>query len=98
MRGNEKQLFISFVKPHKPVGSTAIARWVTNILKLAGIDTAVFKAHSTRSASTSHAYKMGVPIADILKSGDWNSASTFQRFYQRPVIHAKFAQAILEDA
>jgi len=96
LRGEEKQLFISFVKPHKAVCKATIARWVTSILSLAGIDTSIFKAHSTRSAATSCADQKGIPIYDILKAGDWSSASTFQRFYKREVIHHRFQEAILD--
>ena len=98
LRVNEKQLLISFIKPHKAVGTSTVARWVTIILALAGIDTKVFKAHSTRSAATSHAYRAGVPLADILKTGDRASAATFQRFYNRPVVNTNFCQAVLGDA
>ena len=42
----------------------------------------VFKAHSTRFAITSHAYRAGVPLADILNTGDRASAATFQWFLQ----------------
>lgn len=96
LRGNEEQLFISFVKPHKAVGKTSIARWITSVLGLAGIDTSLFKAHSTRSAATSHASAKGVPTHDILRAGDWSSATTFQRYYKRDVLHHKFQKAILD--
>ena len=49
--GNE--LFLSFVNPHKPVVSSTISVWLKNVLRKAGIDISTFKAHSTRSASTS---------------------------------------------
>jgi hypothetical protein len=47
------------------------------VLRLAGIDTSIFKAHSTRSASTSAATKLGVPLQDIMSSAGWSSNSTF---------------------
>ena len=63
------QLLLSFVNPHKPVVSSTISGWLKNILKKAGIDISTFKAHSTRSASTSKADLSGVPIEEILKQG-----------------------------
>ena len=40
-------LFLFFIKPDKPVSSTTIARWVKEVLSLAGIDTSTFSDHST---------------------------------------------------
>ena len=40
-----------------------------SILKLAGIETTRFGAHSTRAASSSAAKKAGAPIADIRSTG-----------------------------
>ena len=39
-------LFLSYVKPHKPVTSQRIAHWIKDSLKEAGVDTGTFKAHS----------------------------------------------------
>lgn len=48
-------LFISHVKPHKPVSSQRIAHWVKDMLRQAGVNTAVFSAHPVRGASMSAA-------------------------------------------
>ena len=45
LRGNNDQLFISFIKPHHPVTSSTITRWLKLVMESAGIDTSVFKAH-----------------------------------------------------
>ena len=50
-------LFLSYIKPHRPVKTCSIARWVKRVLSLSGIDTSLFTAHSTRSVATSSAYK-----------------------------------------
>ena len=55
------------------------------VLSLSGIDISQFSAHSARSASTSTAFKSGVPISDIMKVADWIRASAFKKFYQKPV-------------
>ena len=64
-------LFSSYVKPHKPVTSATIARWVKTVLSLAGID-GVFTAHSTRGALTSAAARAGVALSDIMEAADWS--------------------------
>lgn len=40
-------LLISFRKPHNPVSTTTVARWMKEVLSLAGIDTETFSAHSS---------------------------------------------------
>ena len=75
------RLFISYVRPHKPVTTDTLARWIKSVLRSSGIDTSVFKAHSVRSASSSHAYARGIPIADILRAADWTNKTTFRKYY-----------------
>ena len=52
LRGTADQLFIAIIKPHLPVASCTIARWLKKVISNSGIDTNVFKAHSVRSANT----------------------------------------------
>lgn len=99
LRGEIEQLFISFKKPHKAVGSQTISRWVKDVLRGSGIDTLRFSAHSTRHASTSSAQRSGISIDLIRKTAGWSgSSSTFARYYQRPIINnddSTFALSIL---
>jgi hypothetical protein len=81
----EKQLLLGLVGAHKPVASCTISRWVENFLALAGIDTEVFKAHSTRGASTSKAARVGLSLEIIIKKANWSNVKTFHRFYHRDV-------------
>ena len=48
IRGDEQQLFISFVKPHKSVSRDTISRWAKIVLQRSGIDTELFTSRSTR--------------------------------------------------
>ena len=66
--------------------SSTISGWLKNSLKRAGIDISTFKAHSTRSASTSKADLSGAPIEEILKRGCWSNKSTWQKFYNKNII------------
>jgi hypothetical protein len=50
-----------------------ISRWIKNVLCLSGINTDIFKAHSTRSAATCAVFIAGIPIVDILKTDGWTS-------------------------
>ena len=92
------QLLISYRRPHAPVKSCTIARWIKSVLGKAGIDTNIFKAHSTRSASTSRALSGGVSLEEVLKMADWSGPSTFNRFYYRPRFDNAFARSVLESA
>lgn len=86
IRGNYNQLFISFQKPHKPVSRDSISRWIKKVLLEAGIDTSMFKAHSTRAASSSAAKRDCVPIEEIMKSAGWSNSNTFHKFYDKIII------------
>ena len=57
---NRSHLFIALIKPHRPVVSSTIARWIKYVLTKSGIDTGIFKAHSVRSAAVSTAANAGV--------------------------------------
>ena len=68
----ETQLALGLFKPHAKVRTAPISRWIKEVLKLSGIDTSVFKAHSTRAASVSRAATLGVSVSYILKRAHWS--------------------------
>ena len=84
-----RDLIISYGKPHKPVSSETISRWIKDELSKAGVDTSVFKAHSCRSASSSKARDAGISVSEILKKGGWKSVHTFKTFYSRDIINSE---------
>jgi hypothetical protein len=86
LRNNNSFLFISYLKPYNKASCNTISRWIKNVLCLSGINTDIFKAHSTRSAATSAAFIAGIPIADILKTAGWTSECTFTKYYNKPVM------------
>ena len=98
LRGNESALFISFCRPHKKVSKDTIARWIRTVMQDSGIDISIFKPHSCRAASVSHANKVGVPLATILRTAGWSSDCTFRKFYNKPITNdTSFAEAVLSD-
>ena len=97
VRGSETKLFLSFIKPHKAVTSSTIARWLRTILEQAGINTEIFSAHSTRGASASAAARGGVTLEDILKAANWSSESVFQRFYHKELDRAAYGRAVINQ-
>ena len=85
-RKNETQLLLSFVNPHKPVKVKTVSRWLVETMQLSGIDVNIFKGHSVRSASTSKAASLGVPLVEIIKRGLWASDTMFKNVYNKPII------------
>lgn len=91
------QLLILYAKPYKPVGTSTIGRWIKIVLKLCGIDTKKFTAHSTRSAATSKA-NQSISTDVLLKHVGWSTRATFARFYNKPIVNndMAFAEAVLK--
>ena len=89
-------LFIAVRKPHKPVKSITIGHWIKNVMKLAGIDTNIFSAHSTCGAATSKAKSVGLPVAEILRAANWSSSSTFCHFHNKPIHSGQFGKTVLQ--
>ena len=74
-----------------------IARWVHTVMMGAGLDVAIFKPHSTRSAATSKAKRACVPLTDILKHAGWSNHQTFDRFYNKSAVKdSTFADSVLK--
>ena len=82
---SETKFFLSFIKPHKSVKPCTIGRWLKTVLANGGIDTSKFTAHSTRAAASSKMKTLGATVAEIMNCGNWNSSSTWQRFYNRQI-------------
>ena len=83
---SSSQLLLSTMKPHGPVVSSTVSGWLKKVLGQAGINTDIFKGHSTRSASSSKVGMKGAPIQEILKRGSWSSERTRQSFYNKEII------------
>jgi len=92
-----KPVFVTSRKPFRRAKPGTIGHWIKDVLQLAGVNTEVFSAHSTRSASTSWAASKGVPINDILKAANWSSQTTFEQYYFRPVALATYTRTILQS-
>ena len=90
-------VFLTSTKPCGPAASATIARWIKTVLSRSDIDTTIFKAHSTRGASTSAEAEAGISIPEILKAADWPSQSTFECFYYHPCKVSSFGTALLKS-
>ena len=72
----------------KSVAPATLSRWVKNILQEAGVDTTVYKPHTTRHASASNFAYSTNNLAQTLKLGCWKTTSSFYKHYlQKPVYY-----------
>ena len=85
MRHDHYKLLVSYQRPHRPVSKDTVSRWLKTELKLAGIDTSTFSAHSTRAASTSAAKAQKLSITTIMDSAGWSSENTFMKYYNKTI-------------
>ena len=85
-------------KPHRIVKSNTIYRWIKTNLDRASINTNIYTAHSTRSASTSKASSKCIDFDIIRKSASWSLKSqVFAKFYNKKIEtnNSEFALAVL---
>ena len=95
LRKSYTKVFLTIKKPHRPVSRNSVSRWVKHLLTLAGIDTNVFSAGSTRAAATSKAQSQGANIDQILAMGGWSNPNTFNKYYNRPLVQQDVALHVL---
>lgn len=95
-RQNYEKLFLSWCSK-RPVTKQSIARWLVEVLKLSGINTSIFRAHSFRGASLSYALEKGASIQQIISAGNWSNETTFRRFYCSPSEESEIGRLILES-
>ena len=86
---NKCSLFLSINKPHKPVSSQTISKWIVKIIRMAYKQQkkrlGKVKGHSTRSIGPSWALFKGATISSVMESADWSKQSTFAKFYFKDV-------------
>ena len=85
---DDNSFFISFVKPHKSMKPRTLARWIKQILLVAGIDISMFSSHAVRSASAAFMRdQLNYSIKEICAVANWSTRSgVFQKFYDRYVV------------
>ena len=94
----QQLLFLALKKPHRPVSSATLSRWLKEVIHLAGIKEDIFKGHSVRGASTSAAKRAGLSIGTILSMADWTNTSTFNKFYYKPSLPVLFGTTVLSTS
>ena len=94
------KLSISTHFPHGGVTKDTLARWIKLILMKAGIDTKVFKPHSTRAAASSAAVR-STDISLALQTAGWSRERNLAIFYNKPIqrgdASSQFAASVLSS-
>ena len=87
IRGDAVSFFVSYNKPHKSVTARTLARWMKQILTMAGVNPDIWAPHSVRAAaSTHHSVAKQLDLGQICRLTDWSMASgVFVKFYQHYV-------------
>ena len=81
----------------KPLSSTMIRKWVREIIFMGdpNAKTKGSNPHSIRAQVASHLYAAGVSVKEILTTMNWQSTSTFTRYYAKlgiqSAVHAVLA-------
>ncbi|KAG1178129.1 hypothetical protein G6F70_008710 [Rhizopus microsporus] len=69
----------------KSIQPKTASRWLEGIMQDPGINTNKIKAHSLRSAASTKAVSLGVPIEQIKLHANWSlTSNTFEDYYYRP--------------
>ena len=99
LRGSCSQLLLCHVKPNGPASKDTISRWLKQVMTASGLDTSIFKPHSTRSAATAAAKVADVPLDEIMATAGWRTSSVFAVFYNKPLSSDKsFVSSVLGKA
>ena len=78
-------LFVTTQSPFKAASSMTVRRWILTGLYQAGIDIEKYSASSTRHASSSKAYLVGVSVDAVMKRAGWLNISSFVMHYNLPI-------------
>ena len=83
-KNQTSQLLFSFIKPHNAVAKSTVAGWVKQILIMSGINTDIFRPS-------------GLSLSDILKRGSWSNKTTWEKFYNKPILtfEERFQKAVV---
>ena len=82
-----KQFLVTYGKPHNAASDDTISPWIKNTIFSSGIGIDVFKAHSTRSVSSSKTKQAGIPYEEILMRRLWEGANTLTKHYGKHIIN-----------
>ncbi len=84
----------SLIAPYSPLSSNAIASITKQGLKDMGINTEIWKPHSTRGASLGMYKALGLYSEDVCEVGKWKNVQAFTSHYLRLGASAKAGERV----
>ena len=81
----------------KLVTKPSIARWLTKVIRLSGIDTNNFKELAYRGAWLSKAFQRGASLEQIVVAGNWSNTGTSKSYYNSPSTDSDIGRITLND-
>ena len=75
-------VLVTTQEPRRATAQT-IVRWAKDIMRDAGL--AEFNVHSTRGVGATAGLLMGLPLDEIVRRVGWTRATTFMKYYMKPV-------------
>ena len=82
---DSQSLFITTQSPYRAASAMTVRRWILSGLHQAGIDVQKYSASSTRHASSSKAFFVGVAVDDVMRRAGWTNVSSFILHYNLPI-------------
>ena len=76
-----QKLFVTTQSPFQAASTMTVRRWVLTALFQAGIDVNRYSAKTTRHASSSKAYFVGVSLDTVMNRAGWQNVSSFVIHY-----------------
>ena len=87
-------MFVSLTPPFVPLKANSIGSLTRAGLKTLGIDTSVWKPHSTRGAGVIMMKKLGLSSEEVCEIGKWKNVAAFTSHYLRLNATDKVGSAI----
>ena len=84
-----RKVFITCQSPFRAIANFTLRHWILTGLNDAGIDIMKYIVSSTRHASSSKAYYVGVSVDAVMLRAGWTNVSSFVTHYHLPVIAAE---------
>jgi len=90
-------LFLQLKRPYRPLSAESLARIAIGVMKKAGIDTSIFKAHAIRGAVATKMLDMGELLSDVMRLGRWRSFTAFNEYYNRQTVRVNVMDNLMAN-
>ena len=82
---DSQSLFITTQSPYRSASAMTVRRWILTGLHQSGVYVQKYSASSTRHASSSKAFFVGVAVDEVMRRAGWSCVSSFVLHYNLPI-------------